>query len=81
MATQITNGDGVARVSALNCIDLSSSDTHQSVSLLKQACLDCWFFYLVNHACSWRRWIREGTKFAQRWKTQRKEKMAETRKQ
>ncbi|KAM0968696.1 hypothetical protein ACFX13_017316 [Malus domestica] len=52
MATQITNGDGVARVSALNCIDLSSSDTHQSVSLLKQACLDCWFFYLVNHGIS-----------------------------
>ncbi|KAM1061971.1 hypothetical protein ACFX14_026259 [Malus domestica] len=52
MATQITNGDGVARVSALNCIDLSSSDTHQSVSLLKQACLDCGFFYLVNHGIS-----------------------------
>ncbi|CAN6681853.1 unnamed protein product [Malus baccata var. baccata] len=52
MATQIINGDGVARVSALKCIDLWSFDTRQSVSLLKQACLDCWFFYLVNHGIS-----------------------------
>ncbi|KAM1072655.1 hypothetical protein FF1_017885 [Malus domestica] len=52
MATQITNGDGVTSVSALNCIDLSSSDTHRSVSLLKQACLDCGFFYLLNHGIS-----------------------------
>ncbi|XP_048442510.1 UPF0676 protein C1494.01-like [Pyrus x bretschneideri] len=52
MATQITNGDGAASVSALNCIDLSSSDTHRSVSLLKQACLDCGFFYLLNHGIS-----------------------------
>ncbi|XP_022999509.1 2-oxoglutarate-Fe(II) type oxidoreductase-like isoform X1 [Cucurbita maxima] len=35
--------------SALNCIDLSSSDIHLSVSLLKQACLDTGFFYAVNH--------------------------------
>ncbi|KAM0969667.1 hypothetical protein ACFX2A_018151 [Malus domestica] len=52
MATQITNGDGATSVSALNCIDLSSSDTHRSVSLLKQACLDCGFFYLLNHGIS-----------------------------
>ncbi|CAN6541031.1 unnamed protein product [Malus baccata var. baccata] len=52
MATQITNGDGAASVSALNCIDLSSSDTHRSMSLLKQACLDCGFFYLLNHGIS-----------------------------
>ncbi|KAK9947808.1 hypothetical protein M0R45_003411 [Rubus argutus] len=37
-----------------NCIDLSlsSSDIYQSVSLLKQACLDCGFFYVVNHGIS-----------------------------
>ncbi|XP_048133245.1 2-oxoglutarate-Fe(II) type oxidoreductase hxnY-like isoform X2 [Rhodamnia argentea] len=35
--------------SALNCIDLSSSDIQQSVSLLKQACLDSGFFYVINH--------------------------------
>ncbi|GAV88056.1 2OG-FeII_Oxy domain-containing protein/DIOX_N domain-containing protein [Cephalotus follicularis] len=40
------------KVSVLNCIDLSSPDIHQSVSLLKQACLDCGFFYLVNHGIS-----------------------------
>ncbi|TYK10742.1 UPF0676 protein-like isoform X2 [Cucumis melo var. makuwa] len=34
---------------ALNCIDLSSSDVNLSVSLLKQACLDTGFFYIVNH--------------------------------
>ncbi|KAL3747403.1 hypothetical protein ACJRO7_016222 [Eucalyptus globulus] len=35
--------------SALNRIDLSSSDIRQSVSLLKQACLDSGFFYVINH--------------------------------
>uniref|UniRef100_A0A2P2L276 Non-haem dioxygenase N-terminal domain-containing protein n=1 Tax=Rhizophora mucronata TaxID=61149 RepID=A0A2P2L276_RHIMU len=40
------------QVSALNCIDLSSADIRQSVSLLKQACLDCGFFYVVNHGIS-----------------------------
>ncbi|XP_048133247.1 2-oxoglutarate-Fe(II) type oxidoreductase hxnY-like isoform X1 [Rhodamnia argentea] len=38
--------------SALNCIDLSSSDIQQSVSLLKQACLDSGFFYVINHGIS-----------------------------
>ncbi|KAH9800985.1 Fe2OG dioxygenase domain-containing protein [Citrus sinensis] len=36
----------------LHCIDLSSPDIHQSVSLLKQACLDCGFFYVINHGIS-----------------------------
>ncbi|XP_042037210.1 2-oxoglutarate-Fe(II) type oxidoreductase hxnY-like isoform X1 [Salvia splendens] len=38
-----------ANVSLLNCIDLSSSDVQLSVSLLKQACLDSGFFYVINH--------------------------------
>ncbi|GMP83782.1 hypothetical protein CsSME_00037576 [Camellia sinensis var. sinensis] len=37
---------------ALNCIDLSSPDIHNSVSLLKQACLDSGFFYVINHGIS-----------------------------
>ncbi|KAJ8436533.1 hypothetical protein Cgig2_026648 [Carnegiea gigantea] len=36
----------------LNCIDLSSPYIHKSVSLLKQACLDCGFFYVINHGIS-----------------------------
>ncbi|CAN0900072.1 2-oxoglutarate-Fe(II) type oxidoreductase hxnY [Linum grandiflorum] len=40
-------------VTSLNCIDLSiPEDSPNSVSLLKQACLDCGFFYLVNHGIS-----------------------------
>ncbi|XP_019078621.2 2-oxoglutarate-Fe(II) type oxidoreductase hxnY isoform X1 [Vitis vinifera] len=38
--------------SVLNCIDLSSPDIHKSVSLLKQACLDSGFFYVINHGIS-----------------------------
>ncbi|KAF8388913.1 hypothetical protein HHK36_025594 [Tetracentron sinense] len=38
--------------SVLNCIDLSSPDIQNSVSLLKQACLDAGFFYVVNHGIS-----------------------------
>ncbi|CAL5438945.1 unnamed protein product [Camellia sinensis] len=38
--------------SALNCIDLSSPDILTSVSLLKQACLDSGFFYVINHGIS-----------------------------
>ncbi|CAM8925828.1 unnamed protein product [Rhodiola kirilowii] len=41
-----------AKVSTLNCIDLSSSDLHKNVQLLKQACLDSGFFYVVNHGIS-----------------------------
>ncbi|GMQ06381.1 hypothetical protein CsSME_00051001 [Camellia sinensis var. sinensis] len=37
---------------ALNCIDLSSPDIHNSVSLLRQACLDSGFFYVINHGIS-----------------------------
>ncbi|CAL5360500.1 unnamed protein product [Camellia sinensis] len=38
--------------SVLNCIDLSSPDILNSVSLLKQACLDSGFFYVINHGIS-----------------------------
>ncbi|XP_059634909.1 2-oxoglutarate-Fe(II) type oxidoreductase hxnY isoform X3 [Cornus florida] len=37
------------QVSALNCVDLSCPDIQTSVSLLKQACLDSGFFYVINH--------------------------------
>ncbi|GAB2225347.1 hypothetical protein Droror1_Dr00006139 [Drosera rotundifolia] len=40
------------RETDLNCIDMSEPDIHASVSLLKQACLDCGFFYLINHGIS-----------------------------
>ncbi|KDP33809.1 hypothetical protein JCGZ_07380 [Jatropha curcas] len=40
------------KLSVLNCIDLSSPDIEQTVSLLKQACLDSGFFYVVNHGIS-----------------------------
>ncbi|KAK1592838.1 hypothetical protein Q3G72_031216 [Acer saccharum] len=46
------NGAEADNVSILNCIDLSSPDIHKSVSLLKQACMDCGFFYVVNHGIS-----------------------------
>ncbi|CAL5360499.1 unnamed protein product [Camellia sinensis] len=36
----------------LNCIDLSSPNVPNSVSLLKQACLDSGFFYVINHGIS-----------------------------
>ncbi|XP_030952371.1 2-oxoglutarate-Fe(II) type oxidoreductase hxnY-like isoform X3 [Quercus lobata] len=45
-------GQGGSKTSVLNCIDLSTPDLHQSVSLLKQACLDSGFFYVVNHGIS-----------------------------
>ncbi|KAL5697542.1 hypothetical protein ACHQM5_028675 [Ranunculus cassubicifolius] len=41
-----------SKLSLLNSIDLSSSDAQTSVSLLKQACLDSGFFYVVNHGIS-----------------------------
>ncbi|XP_020593920.1 2-oxoglutarate-Fe(II) type oxidoreductase-like [Phalaenopsis equestris] len=41
-----------AKTKALNCISLSDPDIHKSVSLLKQACLDCGFFYVVDHGIS-----------------------------
>ncbi|KAG2327993.1 hypothetical protein Bca52824_010721 [Brassica carinata] len=39
-------------VSALTCIDLASSDLHRSAVLLKQACLESGFFYVINHGLS-----------------------------
>ncbi|KAL9228131.1 hypothetical protein vseg_003743 [Gypsophila vaccaria] len=39
-------------MSKLNCIDLSSTDIHTTVSLVKQSCLDCGFFYVINHGIS-----------------------------
>uniref|UniRef100_A0A0D9UXQ5 Fe2OG dioxygenase domain-containing protein n=1 Tax=Leersia perrieri TaxID=77586 RepID=A0A0D9UXQ5_9ORYZ len=36
----------------LNCISLGDPDTQKSVSLLKQACLDSGFFYVVDHGIS-----------------------------
>ncbi|XP_010267155.1 PREDICTED: 2-oxoglutarate-Fe(II) type oxidoreductase-like isoform X2 [Nelumbo nucifera] len=41
-----------SNVSTLSCIDLSSPDIQNSVSLLKQACLDSGFFYIINHGIS-----------------------------
>ncbi|GAB2253281.1 hypothetical protein Droror1_Dr00006128 [Drosera rotundifolia] len=38
--------------SNVTCIDLSEPDIRASVSLLKQACLDCGFFYVINHGIS-----------------------------
>ncbi|KAH7512900.1 hypothetical protein FEM48_Zijuj12G0139200 [Ziziphus jujuba var. spinosa] len=52
MENQMIDSAQTAKFSALNCIDLSSPDIHHSVSLLKQACLDCGFFYVVNHGIS-----------------------------
>ncbi|XP_006418892.2 sexual differentiation process protein isp7 [Eutrema salsugineum] len=39
-------------VSSLTCIDLANSDLHQSAALLKQACMDCGYFYVINHGVS-----------------------------
>ncbi|KAI6703217.1 hypothetical protein NL676_012353 [Syzygium grande] len=36
----------------LNQIDLSSSDLQRSASLVKQACTDSGFFYVINHGIS-----------------------------
>ncbi|KAL1219798.1 2-oxoglutarate-dependent dioxygenase 33 [Cardamine amara subsp. amara] len=41
--------DSTMKVSSLNCIDLTNDDLHHSVVSLKQACLDCGFFYVINH--------------------------------
>ncbi|CAN8277945.1 unnamed protein product [Cochlearia groenlandica] len=42
----------VIKESSLTCIDLTNTDLHQSSLLLKQACLDCGFFYVINHGIS-----------------------------
>ncbi|XP_054786890.1 2-oxoglutarate-Fe(II) type oxidoreductase hxnY-like [Prosopis cineraria] len=44
--------NGATKSSMLNCIDLSDPDIDKSVNLLKQACLDSGFFYVVNHGIS-----------------------------
>ncbi|KAG0463982.1 hypothetical protein HPP92_020051 [Vanilla planifolia] len=41
-----------ARGTALNCISLLNPDVHNSISLLKQACQDSGFFYVVDHGIS-----------------------------
>ncbi|GLJ30760.1 hypothetical protein SUGI_0609890 [Cryptomeria japonica] len=38
--------------SSLACIDLSSPDLQKSADLMRQACLDSGFFYLINHGIS-----------------------------
>ncbi|CAN8277949.1 unnamed protein product [Cochlearia groenlandica] len=38
--------------SSLTYIDLTNSDLHQSALSLKQTCLDCGFFYVINHGIS-----------------------------
>ncbi|PIA42732.1 hypothetical protein AQUCO_02000294v1 [Aquilegia coerulea] len=50
--TEETTVPAKSKLSILNCIDLSSSNIHKSVSSLKQACLDSGFFYVVNHGIS-----------------------------
>ncbi|KAG7559876.1 Non-hem dioxygenase N-terminal domain [Arabidopsis thaliana x Arabidopsis arenosa] len=40
------------KVSSLTCIDLANTNLHQSADSLKQACLDCGFFYVTNHGIS-----------------------------
>ncbi|KAI4347067.1 hypothetical protein L6164_007916 [Bauhinia variegata] len=46
------HAQAITKVSVLNCIDLSNPDVNRSVNLLKQACLDSGFFYVVNHGIS-----------------------------
>lgn len=48
----MANSDAAAKTTALNCISLSDPDITKSVSLLKQACLDSGFFYVVDHGIS-----------------------------
>ncbi|CAB62039.1 putative protein [Arabidopsis thaliana] len=40
------------KVSSLTCIDLANPNFQQSAVSLKQACLDCGFFYVTNHGIS-----------------------------
>ncbi|CAN6923881.1 hypothetical protein Bca52824_087215 [Brassica carinata] len=44
--------DSIIQESLLTCIDLANSDLHQSALLLKKACLDSGFFYVINHGIS-----------------------------
>ncbi|KAI5678122.1 hypothetical protein M9H77_09072 [Catharanthus roseus] len=36
-------------ICALNCVDLSSSDLLNSAAIVREACLDSGFFYVINH--------------------------------
>ncbi|KAL1188046.1 hypothetical protein V5N11_024445 [Cardamine amara subsp. amara] len=49
MENKTQEEDSTIKVSSIHCIDLSNSDIHQSALLLKQACQDCGFFYVINH--------------------------------
>ncbi|CAF2371032.1 unnamed protein product [Brassica oleracea var. botrytis] len=49
MMTKDLEKAATINVSALTCIDLASPDLHRSAVLLKQACLECGFFYVINH--------------------------------
>ncbi|XP_013654626.1 2-oxoglutarate-Fe(II) type oxidoreductase hxnY-like [Brassica napus] len=40
------------KVLPLTCLDLANFDLHQSAVSLKQACMDCGFFYVINHGIS-----------------------------
>ncbi|KAJ4713822.1 2-oxoglutarate (2OG) and Fe(II)-dependent oxygenase superfamily protein [Melia azedarach] len=46
------NGKESYVTAALNCIDLSNPDIHQSAALIKQACMDSGIFYVINHGIS-----------------------------
>ncbi|KAL1188724.1 2-oxoglutarate-dependent dioxygenase 33 [Cardamine amara subsp. amara] len=47
-----TEEASMINVSSLTCIDLDNSNLHQLAVLLKQACLDSGFFYVINHGMS-----------------------------
>ncbi|MQM02848.1 hypothetical protein Taro_035616 [Colocasia esculenta] len=52
-STEAMEGGGAGCGAAvLNCVDLSDPDVEKSVSLLKQACTDSGFFYVINHGIS-----------------------------
>ncbi|WZZ47528.1 hypothetical protein YC2023_043787 [Brassica napus] len=40
------------KVLPLTCLDLANFDLLQSAVSLKQACMDCGFFYVINHGIS-----------------------------
>ncbi|KAG6527343.1 2-oxoglutarate-Fe(II) type oxidoreductase hxnY-like [Zingiber officinale] len=48
-APEVIVGGSVPKTVPLNCISLSEPDITKSVSLLKQACLDSGFFYVIDH--------------------------------
>ncbi|URE12304.1 2OG-Fe(II) oxygenase superfamily [Musa troglodytarum] len=48
----MTNCALASHTTSLNCISLSEADINKSVTLLKQACLDSGFFYVIDHGIS-----------------------------